>query len=50
MGQVSRIFNSVTAFPLEHAAIPLPLEGYEDEARIQYTGGLSEDTGGSMAE
>ena len=22
-----------------------PMEGYEDEARIQYTGGLSEDTG-----
>ncbi len=29
----------------------VPMEGYEDEARIQYTGGLSEDTGGgSLAE
>ena len=48
--QVKIAGEDVVEEPIPEPSL-LPLEGYEDEARIQYTGGLSEDTGGgSLAE
>ena len=47
--QVKIAGEDVIEEPVQEPSL-MPMEGYEDEARIQYTGGLSEDTGGSVAE
>src|SRR3954467_13666352 len=42
--------EDVVEEPVVEPGIGEGIPGYEDEARIQYTGGLSEDTEGSLAE
>ena len=43
--QVKIAGEDVVEEPIQLSHPAMPMEGYEDEARIQYTGGLSEDMG-----
>ncbi len=48
--QVKIAGEDVIEEPVQEPTL-MPMDGYEDEARVQYTGGLSEDPGeGSLAE